>query len=283
MKIRYFFNALALITLAGCAGSYNSPEVLPPPGTGGNLIDAASLNELMLTVSDPEDAVTYFSRALTEEPGRADFRRGQALALARARRHAEAADAFAALERDGIADDETRIEQANSLARLERRDEAQQVMARVSGRADSARRYLIDAMLADEQGDWAAADRAYDQAKERAVNPSSVLNNHGVSMMSRGNNEAAEKLFTDALAYDPNLFNAKNNLAVSRALQGEYRLPMVAMSGEERAVLLHNIGVIALRRGDRGQAKGLFAMAVEANPKYYPEAAEKLAALGGTS
>lgn len=31
MKIRYFFNALALITLAGCAGSYNSPEVLRPP------------------------------------------------------------------------------------------------------------------------------------------------------------------------------------------------------------------------------------------------------------
>ena len=56
-------------------------------------------------------------------------------------------------------------------------------------------------------------------------------------------------------------------------------MPLVSLSEEERAMLLHNVGVIALRRGDTSQAKGLFTMAVEAHPRFYPAASEKLAAL----
>lgn len=272
--------AALILLLSGCAGPLDSTPDLSAPGDEPiNAIDAASLNDLMLTVSDPEDAIAYFQRALAEEPDRADFRRGYALALARARRHDEAAAAFEALEVEGIADDQTRIEHAHSLARLERWREAEAEMAEVSDAAQSPRRYLIDAMLADQRGDWAAADIDYEKARRAAANPATILNNWGVSRMSRGDPAAAEKTFEQALSYDPRLFNAKNNLAVARALQGEYRLPLVSMTEEERAVMLHNIGVIALRRGDREAAKGLFTMAVAAHPRYYPEAAEKLAAL----
>ena len=97
--------------------------------------------------------------------------------------------------------------------------------------------------------------------------------------MSRGDYPAAQRTFEEAIAHNPRVFSIKNNLAVSRALQGEYRLPLVTMSEEERATMLHNVGVIALRRGDADEAKGLFTMAVETHPRYYPAAAEKLAAL----
>ncbi|MFV0473962.1 MAG: tetratricopeptide repeat protein [Pikeienuella sp.] len=279
MNIRRTGVALILL-LSGCAGPLDSePELGAPVGEPVNVIDASSLNDLMLTVSDPEDAIAYFQRALAEDPDRAEFRRGYALALARARRHDEAAAAFAALDVDGIADDRTRIEHAHSLARLERWSEAEAEMAEVSGAADGPRRHLIDAMLADQRADWIAADISYEKARAAAANPAAILNNWGVSKMSRGDPGAAEKTFEQALSYDPRLFNAKNNLAVARALQGEYRLPLVAMTEEERAVMLHNIGVIALRRGDQDAAKGLFTMAVAAHPRYYAEAAEKLAAL----
>ncbi|MEX2517875.1 MAG: tetratricopeptide repeat protein [Paracoccaceae bacterium] len=270
---------LAALALGACAGPMDEPPQLSGDDQPINVIDASSLNELMLTVSDPDDAVSYFQRALNEDPGRVDYQRGYALALARARRYGEAAEQFEALEQDGAANDRIRIEHAHSLARLERWPEADAQMAQVSAGADSARRYLIDAMLADQRSDWTAADIAYEQARRHSANPARILNNWGVSKMSRGETEAAAKTFEEALSFDPRLFNAKNNLAVARALKGEYRLPLVSMTEVERAIMLHNIGVIALRRGDVREAKGLFTMAIAAHPQYYPEAAEKLAAL----
>lgn len=270
------FGAALLLSLAGCAGNFDlEPDLSSSDNV--NVIDASSLNELMLTVSDPEDAVAYFQRALAEEPGRVDLRRGYALALARARRFDAAAGEFASLDNEAALDDATRIEYAHSLARLQRWVEAENVMSRVSASAGGPRRHLIDAMLADQRGDWAASDASYEKARRAAANPATILNNWGVSKLSSGKPEEAARLFEQALSYDPRLFNAKNNLAVSRALQGEYRLPLVTLTEEERAILLHNIGVIALRRGDRRQAS--FTMAVAAHPRYYPEAAEKLAAL----
>lgn len=275
------FAIAGLLALAACAPGFNEPTEAPDfaGDEAVNAIDAAGLNDLMLSVSDPETAVAYFRRALADQPGRADLRRGYAVALARARRYAEAAAAFEAMEQDGLADDALRVEHAHSLARLGRWQDAESQLALVSSAQDTPRRHLIDAMLADQRGDWAGADAAYEAARRQAVNPAPILNNWGVSRLSRGENEAAAKTFEEALAFDPRLFNAKNNLAVARALTGEYRLPLVSLTEEERATLFHNIGVVALRRGDVEEAKGLFAMAVSAHPRFYPEAAEKLAAL----
>ncbi|MFN3262648.1 MAG: tetratricopeptide repeat protein [Pikeienuella sp.] len=268
------------LLLGACAEPFDAPSEGETGATEAvNAIDAAGLNDLMLTVSDPETAVSYFRRALDETPERADLRRGYVLALARARRFAEAVEVFEGLEADGLADDALRVEYAHSLARLARWEEAANQLALVSSSLDTPRRHLIDAMLADQRQDWAGADAAYEAARRRAVNPGAVLNNWGVSRLSRGDAAAAARTFEEALSFDPRLFNAKNNLAVARALEGEYSLPLVSLSEEERATLLHNVGVVALRRGDVEAAKGLFSMAVAAHPRFYPEAAEKLAAL----
>lgn len=275
----------ALLVIAGfglsaCTEPFDAP--LGPDKNDDlavNVIDDANLNDLMLTVSDPEDSVLYFRNALDREPGRLDLKRGYALSLARARRHADAVRIFEQLSAEGGADDTVRMEHAHSLARLERWDEAENQMALVSTTTEVPRRYLINAMLADQRGDWAQSDASYEKARLLSTNPATILNNWGVSRLSRGEYEPAQKTFEEALANNPRIFSIKNNLAVSRALQGEYRLPLVTMSEEERATLLHNVGVIALRRGDTEEAKGLFTMAVATHPRFYPAAAEKLAAL----
>lgn len=273
-------NSIALVAagalLGACAPQFSTDEAAQTPV---NVIDAVNLNDLMLTVSDPDDAVAYFRNSLAQEPSRVDLKRGYALSLARARRHADAVRIFEELDAANQTDDQIRLEFAHSLARLERWDQARQQMALVSPALETPRRYLIVAMLSDHEADWPKADKAYERARLLSANPANILNNWGVSRMSRGEYEPAQQLFTEALAHNPRLFNAKNNLAVSRALEGEYRLPLVTVSEEERATLLHNIGVIALRRGDREEAKGLFTMAVESHPRFYPAASEKLAAL----
>lgn len=270
---------LAVPALAACAGPLDDFEAETLPDPGAEVAEAVNLDELMLTLSSPEDAVAYFQNALAREPDRIDLKRGYALSLARARRYSDAVRLFEEIVAAGQADDVMRLEYAHALARLERWDEASEQMALVSPALETPRRYLMVAMLADQESDWGRADRAYERAQLLSANPASILNNWGVSRLSRGEYKAAEETFQNALAHNPRVFNTKNNLAVSRALQGEYRLPVVSLTEEERATLLHNIGVIALRRGDTEEAKGLFTMAVEAHPRYYSAAAEKLAAL----
>lgn len=264
--------------LAACAPRLDEGATGEADKVAG-VLDAVDLNDLMLTVSDPDDAVSYFADALTRQPDRLDLKRSYALSLARAGKYLTAAGVFEELSTTEVADDVLRIEYAHTLARLDRWSEAEVHMSLVSASHENARRYLIVGMLADNKGDWGRADRAYQRAQLLSANPASVLNNWGVSRLSRGDYEAARRTFEEAIAYDPKLFNAKNNLAVSRALQGEYRLPVLTVNEEERAILFHNIGVIALRRGDVSAAKGLFTLAVEAHPRHYPAAAEKLAAL----
>ena len=99
--------------------------------------------------------------------------------------------------------------------------------------------------------------------------------------MSRGKLPEASATFERALSYNARLFSAKNNLAISRGLQGNYQLPIIPMTEEEKAIILHNLGLIAMRQGNNRAAKGLFAAAIEAHPRHYESATARLAALDG--
>ncbi len=244
-----------------------------------SIIDEANLNDLMLTAADPSDAAQYFEQALAREPERAEFRRGLAVSLSRARRYNEAARVFQeliTLDQDQPTD---RLEYAFVAMRLDRWDDVKTLSQSFPDGLQTPRRYSIDAMVADQDSDWAAADTAYAQAEKLSSRPAAVLNNWGVSQMSRGDLSAAAATFERAVSFDARLFSAKNNLAIARGLQGEYNLPLVPLNDEERAVLLNNLGIIAMRRGDEKIARGLFAAAVDAHPQHYSGAADKLAAL----
>jgi Tfp pilus assembly protein PilF len=272
-------SAALLATLPAVLGGCEPGIAARESPLAGNIIDDAELADLLLTAGDPEESVAYFQNALAQQPERADFRRGLALSLVRAKRYPEAARVFGELVARGEAQPADRLEYAMVAARLERWDEVRTVVAGLPPDINTARRYVIDAMLADHEGNWAAADAAYGRAETLATNPAPVLNNWGVSQMSRGDYPAAADLFERALAYDSRLFGAKNNLTIARGLMGDYQLPAVPMTETEKALLLNNLGVIAQRSGQNAVARGLFAAAVDAHPQHYAAAASRLEAL----
>lgn len=262
------------LALTACESVSNKEDPLAE-----SVIDETNLNDLMLTVGDPAESVAYFAQALAREPNRVDFRRGYAISLARDRSYLEAARVFEEMIDLGQAEPTDRLEYAFVLARLERWDDVRAQMAAIPPGLDTARLHLMHGMVADHEQNWGAADAAYEQARLRATNPAPILNNWGVSRMSRGDLEAAIDTFEQALSYDSRLFNAKNNLAIARGLSGDFSLPLVPMTDEEKAIILNNLGLIALRQGEERLARGLFAAAVEAHPRHYEAAANRLAAL----
>ena len=272
--VRWLAVAVTVMGLSACVSVSDKEDPLAE-----NIIDEADLNDLMLIAADPSDAVRYFQQALAHEPDRADFRRGLAISLSRDKRYTEAARVFQeliTLDQDRPAD---RLEYAFVAIRLDRWDDVRTLSQSFPDGLQTSRRFSIDAMVADQDNDWAAADAAYAQAERLSSKPAVVLNNWGVSQMSRGDLSAAEATFRRAVSFDARLFSAKNNLAIVRGLQGQYALPLVPLSEEERAVLLNNLGIIAMRLGDERIARGLFAAAVDAHPQYYASAADKLAVL----
>lgn len=268
--------ALALlgVLLAGCESVDQTPDPL-----ARSVIDEAGLSSLLLTAGDPEQAVAYFSQASAEEPERADLRRGHAISLRRAARYPEAFRVYQELDSLGQASAADLLDFAFVAARLQRWDDAESLDRRLPSGLNTARRHQLTALVADQRNDWEAADAAYQRAEMLTNQPAQILNNWGVSKMSRGDFKAAEALFERALSYDSRLFNAKNNLALVRGLQGNYQVPPVPMTERERAQILHNLGIIAMRREDVSIARGLFAAAVETHPQFYQEAADKLAGL----
>lgn len=271
------------LALGGCAGLI-SPTVdaeAERAGAAPSPLDSANLGDIMLSVAGADEAVAYFRDALAANPADANLRRGYARALSRNRQYAEARFVYRDLEERGQAEAADRVDYALVLARLALWDEAEGQLALLPPGADTARLALARALLADHRGDWAQADAAYARARDLAAQPSGALNNWGVSKLARRDFAGAERAFEDALTYDPGLFSAKNNLTIAYGLQRRYRLPLVSLTEEERAILLHNLGVIALRRGDREVGRDLLRQSLAAHPQFYAPAADKLAALDG--
>jgi len=244
-----------------------------------NVIDESGLNDVMLQAADPEEAVTYFIRATSEHPDRVDLQRGLALALVRAERPREAA---AAWERVVSMDKSTREDQlgyADALIRNGDWDAAEAVLDTVPPTYETYRRYRLEAMVADSNQDWAAADSFYEVAAGLTTRPAGVLNNWGYSKLSRGDFAGAEQLFGEALGHDPDLFTAKNNLVLARGAQRKYDLPIVPMSQVERAQLLYTSALSAVKQGDVAIGKAMLHDAIETHPQHFDAAVRSLQAL----
>ena len=280
MSTRYTARWIATAALCGLLGACQSIADKKDP-IPRSVVDAANLSELLLTAGNPEESIAYFQRALAEEPNRADFRRGLAISMSRAKRYPEAARIYQEMMALGQAEPGDEMEYALVAARLDRWDDVRTVVNGLPAGLNHYRRHMLEAMLADHEQNWTAADAAYARAETLTTNPAGVLNNWGVSMMSRGNLPQAEATFERSLSFNSRLFNAKNNLAIVRGLQGNFELPVIPMTEKEKAIILNNLGLIALRKGEDGIARGLFAAAVDAHPQHYGAAADRLAALEG--
>jgi len=144
---------------------------------------------------------------------------------------------------------------------------------------ETYKRYLLEAIVADNNKEWDKADSFYKTARGLTTKPAPVLNNWGMSKLARGDYESASNYFQEAITFNPKLFSAKNNLVTARARKKNYRLPVIPMSELEEAQLLYNSGIIAVRQGDVDVGRGLFELAIETHPQHFPQAANALASL----
>ena len=90
-----------------------------------NVIDETNLNDVMLTVADPDEAVTYFQRTLAANPNRIDLQRGLAISLVRAGKATAASSAWATVLEHPDSTNEDRVEYADALIRSNQWDRAE--------------------------------------------------------------------------------------------------------------------------------------------------------------
>ena len=244
-----------------------------------NVIDETNLNDIMLTVADPNEAVNYFRRSSDENPGRIDLQRGLAMSLVRAKRNAEAVTTWTKVADHPDATEDDRIDLADALIRNGTWDKAAEQLNRVPPTFESFKRYRLEAMIADSNKQWGKADSFYETAVGMTTKPSGVMNNWGYSKLSRGDFSEAERLFTQAITYDPELFTAKNNLVLARGAQRKYDLPVVPMTQVEQALLMHTMALTAIKQGDVAIGKGLLQQAIDTHPQHFEAAVRSLRAL----
>ena len=268
---------VGLVALSAC--SNNNDDEVEEALKSVNAIDGANLSDIMLTVGDPKEAVAYFQRSAAENPDRIDLRRGLAKSLVRAGRHNEATKVWADVVAmpDSTLDD--KVDMADAQIRAGQWKEAEATLNSIPPTHETFDRYKLEAMVADSKKDWKKADTFYDIAAGLTTKPSGVLNNWGFSKLTRGDSKEAERLFAEALTYDPGNFTTKNNLVLARAAQRKYEMPVIQMTQTERAQLLYTAALSAIKQGDVTIGKGLLQDAIDTHPQHFDEAARALAAL----
>lgn len=244
-----------------------------------NVIDESNLNDVMLSVADPNEAVQYFTKTLEQNPGRVALMRGLARSLIRAQKPTEAAQIWRTVVAHPEATPEDRVMLADALIRSNQWADAKVELNQIPPTHETFDRYRLEAMVADSDKNWKKADSFYEIAAGLTTTPAGVLNNWGFSKLTRGEHAGAEKLFMEALTYDPQLFTAKNNLVLARAAQRKYDLPVVKMTQTERAELLYSMALAAIKQGDVSVGKGLLNQAIETHPKHFEAAVRSLEAL----
>ena len=265
------------VALTGCGG--NSDAQVNRALKDVNVIDESNLNDIMLTVGDPNEAVAYFQKTAAANPERVDLKRGLAKSLVRAQKPKEAASVWTQVVATPEGTNDDRVELADALIRANDWPAAEAELNKIPPTHETYQRYRLEAMIADSKKDWKKADSFYEIAAGLTPKPSGVYNNWGYSKLTRGDYSGAEKMFQDALTYEPTMFTAKNNLVLARGAQRNYDLPVVQMTQTERAQLLYTMALTAIKQGDVSLGKGLLQEAVDTHPQYFEEAARSLAAL----
>ena len=268
------------LALSAC-GSRNGDADVQRAMQDLSAVENTNLNDVMLTVGDPEEAVKYFQSGLANDPGRVDLQRGLAKSLVRAGRANEAVTAWNLVVSNPQSNLDDRVDMADAQIRANAWDDAAATLNGIPPTHETFNRYKLEAMVADSKQQWSKADSFYQTAVGLTTTPANTMNNWGFSKLTRGDYPGAERLFTDALRQDSTLFTAKNNLILARGAQRKYDLPVVPMTQIERAQLLYTVALTAIKQNDVTIGKGLLKEAIDTHPQHFEEAVRSLRALDG--
>ncbi len=271
--------AALVMSLALSACAKKADETVERAFQEVNVVDENDLNDVMLTVADPNEAVTYFTRSLKQSPNRIDLQRGLALSLIRAKRNVEGVAAWRKVVGMSGATSEDKVALADAQIRVGEWAAAEKTLDSVPPTYETFRRYRLEGMVADANKEWNKADSYYETALGLTTKPAGVMNNWGYSKLSRGDFAGAERLFGQAIRQDPGLFTAKNNLVLARGAQRNYSLPVIPMDQVERAELLHTMALTAIKQGDVQTGEALLREAIDTHPQHFEEAARSLRAI----
>lgn len=244
-------------------------------------VDNQNMADLMLSAGNPEEAVSYFQAQVERDTSHLGNQRGLSRSLVRAGRVSDAVPVWKTVADHPDATHDDRVMLADALVRANRWDEAERTLNAIPPTHESFDRYRLEAIIADSKQQWQKADHFYETAAGLTTRPAGVLNNWGYSKLTRGAPRDAEALFAQALQHDPDMFTAKNNMALARAAQGNYSLPMVRMTQQERAMMLHTMAIAAIRKGDTNVGRTMLSEAIETHPQHFDEAVRALRALEG--
>jgi len=276
-RIGVVLGGLALTALIGC--DETNPEL---DQTIVGVVDETDLNSIMLTAADPTDAIDYFRAASLKDPSRVDLQRGLGKSYIRAGQAQNAVVTYEKVLAMPEATPQDRVDYADALVRTNEWKKAEIELDRVPPSIETFQRYRLEAMIADANKEWSDADEFYKAAKNLTTQPANILNNWGYSKLTRGAYSDAEELFAEAIRNNPRLFAAKNNMALARASQKNYTLPIIPMTETEKAQLYYTLGLSAVKQGDREMGIRLIRQAVDTHPEFFTEAQRSLDALTGS-
>lgn len=280
MRHPIFVSVCLVGTLSLAACSNETPEeYVERAFQDVNVVDESNLNDVMLTVADPNEAVNYFAGATKKDPDRIDLQRGLSKSLVRAKRNTEGVTAWKKVTRMEGATPDDKVDLADAMIRNGDWDDAEVTLDSVPPTHETFKRYRLEAMIADANREWSTADSYYETAVGLTTRPAGVMNNWGYSKLTRGDYAEAERLFGEAIRQDTSLFTAKNNLILARGAQRKYTLPVIPMDQSERAQLLHTLALSAVKQGDVTIGKGLLRDAINTHPQHFEEAVRSLRAL----
>jgi Flp pilus assembly protein TadD len=241
--------------------------------------DEASLDAIEMTVANPQEAVAYFTKSVEKHPDRTQSKRYLAKSLVRAGQPQAAVKVWAKVVKAKDATKDDSVGYADALLRSGKLKEAEHVLNAIPPTHETFDRYRLEALIADSKHQWKKADSFYQTAAQMTPNPGPIYNNWGFSKLTRHEYAGAERLFEKALTYDPNMYIAKTNLVLARGAQHKYDLPVIPMTQTERAHLLYNLALVAIKQGDVVIGKGLLKEAIDTNPEYFGQAQRSLDAL----
>lgn len=134
--------------------------------------------------------------------------------------------------------------------------------------------------LCDFERDWDGADAAYATADGLSPNQAEVLNNHGWSLILRGEWVSAIEALERAAQLNPKSSRIANNLELAKAsVAADLPERRNGESDFDFAARLNDAGVVAERIGDRDRAIAAFSRALAVSDAWHARAANNLARL----